>query len=194
MKLSDFNILFITEKFTDGNSSQPLSNTYHNLFGSFKRSFPDIKFNVVHYDELFLTHKKHINNIIENVYQKYKPNIIFCSLLLNSDLNPSVEALKVLKDKGCYICFFWPDIQQAFGIKELKQYDEAVNLHVSHAGERNLENNDKIMWLWTPQDPKLYYPGNNNYKTIPVSFIGSVRYTDRQQHLQYAIDQKVPLF
>jgi len=188
------NVLFVNEKWCDCNPAIGLSNSYEVLFGSLKRSGIDVPFDIIHYDELMLQHNVHIDKVLENVCAKYNSNIIMLSMQLgpNKTMNPSVETIKKLKEKGCYICFIWPDIQAAFGMNELNELNNLANLHISHAAENNIPGNNKILWLWTPLDSKIYYPPTVS-QDIPVSFIGSVRYADRQQYLSHALQCGLPV-
>lgn len=187
------NVLFVSEKWCDCNPSEGITNSYSVLFSTFKHSMIDVPFNIVHYDEIMLNQKIHIDGVLEKVCDKYKPNVIFFSMIMGQMkyLNPSLEIIKRLKEKGHYICFIWPDIQQAFGMNELLALDEVADLHISHACESNIKDNKKILNTWTPIDPKLYFPISN--QDIPVSFIGSTRYADRQQYLQYALQKELPI-
>ena len=186
------NVLFISEKWSDGKPNSNLTNSYHNFFSTFKYSLPEYNFNLIHYDECFVNHQTHIDKILPKIYNKYKPDIVFILLLLNSPLNPSMETIEFLKKNKCFVCFLWPDIQMLFGQKELMEYNKVSDLHVSFASEGNIKNNDvEIMWMWTPEDKKLYYP--NKHQDIPVSFIGSTRYKDRQDYLNFIISKNIPI-
>src|SRR3990167_4517267 len=188
MNINDLNILFIDCQWCDGNPAVGLSNGHHNIFGSLKHSHPNIKFNTIFFDECQVKHNTHIDNILSKVQDKYKPNVIITTLLANSPINPTLESLKKLKETSL-LCFMWPDLTNGAGIKEFHKYNEIADLHISLASEGNIEN-EKLISLWTPEDPHLYYPGTQ--KAIEVLFLGRI-YPDRQQYLQHALSKGLPL-
>ena len=181
------NFLFITEKWCDGLPEKGLTNNFHNLFSTFKKANPQIKFNVVHLDEVALKLKTHLDNVIADVYKKTKPEYVIFSLLGNSHLNPTIKTFQFLKSKNVKMIFMWADVSSMYGQKEI-EHDlvDYTDLHVCWGSEKNVNTKTKTLWLFAPQDESLYYPDNQN---IDVSFIGSLRYLERQQSLQYLINK-----
>lgn len=189
---NDLKVLFITEKWCDGLPYKGLTNNFHNLFGTFKLNFPEIKFSMIHMDEVGHTHKTHIDSIIESVLEKTTPDFVIFSLLGKSNLNPTEHTYKILKNKNIKMIFMWPDVGIDWGKpqieNELKNY---ADLHVCWGTEKNLNIDDKILWMWAPQSEKLYHPISEEKKIINCSFVGSPRYEERQKYLRYLIDRKL---
>ena len=183
--------LFITEKWCDGIPSKGITNNYHNLFSTFKNANPDIKFSIIHLDEVALKLGTHIDNLIADTVENVKPEIVIFSLLGNSSLNPTKYTFKFLKNKNIKMIFMWADVTDMYGKKDIEQdLVEYSSLHVCWGSEKNLRTDSKVLWAFAPQDERLYYP---SHQTIDVSFVGSIRYPERVNSLQYLLDKKFNL-
>lgn len=184
---NELNVLFLTEKWCDGNPSLGLSNHYQNLFGSLRCSFPEVKINIIHYDEFYLKYKEKIDSAIEHIFSNSVPDIVFVSFLGDSYVNPSIETFKFLKQRGSKICFFWPDTGYSWALNKINQIGKIADLHISWGGENVAHNYmDRQLWLWAPQNEKMFY--NEQEKIISASFIGSINgYKDRKVFLNYAL-------
>ncbi len=189
-------LLFITEAWCDGDPTKGLTNNYHNLFGSFKRSFPEIPFNILHFDQSLVQFNTHIDEIIPKVYEKYKPNIAVLSLMGKYQGNPTQKSFKYLKDKGCKICVQWPDTgysNSGWGIPQIEELGDLVDLNVSWDNPVS-DFHKSYKWpknhvnLFVPQDPKLFF--KQDKQDIPVSFIGGINNQERQMYLHHAINVK----
>jgi hypothetical protein len=189
------NVLFVTEKWCDANPSKGVTNNYHNLFKTFKTSYPDAKFSVIHMDEYSLIKKKHIDTFLPSLIDQLSPDIVVFSLLGKSHLNPTEKSFRHIQDKGCKTVFMWPDMFDSWGIPELTKLNEGnyADLHVCWGAEKNV-NNDKIknlIWLWAPQDEGIYFPADE--QKTDVSFLGSPRYQERQKYLKHLVLNSVPV-
>ena len=179
-------ILFITEKWCDGKQELGLTNSYHNIFGSYVRSdvAKEHDFFIAHFDESYLKYNVHIDNIRKKLYNNIKPDLIICTLMGKSVLNPSKTFFNFFKKKGVKICLMWPDIGHAWGIDQIEQLNDVCDFHVSWAMEENIESSEKILWLWTPEDPSLFFCGEEE-KDIDVSFLGTVHTEERFECLNF---------
>ena len=77
----------------------------------------------------------------------------------------------------------WPDVFDGWGIPQIEELNqkEFADLHVCWGSEKNTKKEyDNLIWLWAPQDEKMYYPIDEDEKTIDVSFLGRPRYFERQ--------------
>lgn len=198
MAKSDQKVLFVTEKWCDANPQKGLTNNYHNLFKTFKSCYPSTEFNIVHLDEYSMLKKKHIDSFLPTLVDKLDPTIVIFSLLGKSHLNPTDASYQHIKDKQCKTIFMWPDVFDSWGAPQIKELNEKgfADLHVCWGAEKNLSiEYDNLIWLWAPQDATLYFPlQNNEDQNIPVSFLGSTRYPERQKYLQCLIDNKTPIY
>lgn len=187
------NILFITEKWCDANPNLGLTNNYHNLFSTFKKAMPESKFNIIHLDEVAVTYKTHIDSLIPKVYEKTKPDIVIFSLLGNSNLNPTFKSYNYFKEKKVKMIFMWADVSTMWGKKEIEEdLKEYADLHVCWGSEYDdLKTDTKILWLFAPQDENLYFPNNNIFKEHDVSFVGSMRYIERQSSIKYLLENGI---
>ena len=146
-------------------------------------------------DEYALTKKKHIDTFLPSLIDKLEPTVVIFSLLGKSPLNPTESSYEHIKNKGCKTVFMWPDVFDGWGIPEIETLNDKgfADLHVCWGAEKNTKKKyDNLIWLWAPQDETLYYPIEGD-QPIPVSFLGSVRYPERQRYLQHLIDNKAPL-
>jgi len=187
-------VLFVTEKWCDANPQKGITNNYHNLFRTFKNTFPETQFNIVHMDEYSLIKKKHIDTFLPTLIDRVSPDLVVFSLLGKSHLNPSDISYDHLRAKGCKTVFMWPDMFDGWGIPEIEDLNEKkfADLHVCWGSERNVGTNiDNLVWLWAPQDEGLYYPGEE--QDINVSFLGSPRYPERQKYLTHLVTNGIPV-
>ena len=197
MEKNNIKILFVTEKWCEGNPSMGLTNNYHNLFGSLENcNFKNIEFSIVHIDEYSLLKKQHIDNFLPKFCVTYKPDVIIFSLLGKSPLNPTAKSYKAIKDLNIKTIFMWPDMRPDWGIAEVEDLEKEnfSDLHVCWGSEKIIptQHGDKIMWMWAPQDDSLYKPVKE--QDIPVSFIGSTRHYERQVYLSQLIKNGVQIF
>ena len=197
MEKSNIKILFITEKWCEGNPSMGLTNNYHNLFGSLENcNFENVEFNIIHIDEYSILKKQHIDGFIPTVCDRYKPDVVIFSLLGKSPLNPTSKSYSHIKDLGIKTIFMWPDMRPDWGISEVDELEKNgfSDLHVCWGSEKIIptQYGEKILWLWAPQDEELYTPIDE--QDIPVSFIGSTRHYERQVYLRQLVNNGVEIF
>lgn len=180
----DHKILFITEKYTDGDPNALLTNNFHNLFGSLDSSGLDIPYNNLFLDELFVQRRVHINQVLEHTALSYSPTIAIFSLLGDSPMNPSNEAVAQIKNLGIKTIFLWPDTGFSWAVNRINNLGHLADLHVSWGGDEVQHAFlHKHLWMWAPQDERLYYPAE--VQDIDASFLGSLRYGERQQYARH---------
>lgn len=189
-------VLFITEKWCDGNPDTGLTNHFHNMFGSLSRLGIVDSITLAHYDEIFRDHNCHFDQFVDVILEEYKPNIIVTCHMGDSPLNPTRESYKSFQKSGAKVVVAWPDTRDwVFDI--INRLDPFVDLHVSWCSEGEDEKpiNKNHMWLWSPEDDDLYYDDGKE-KTIDVSFIGSLcGYNNiRQNYINYLIDHNISIF
>jgi len=177
------NILFITEKWPSGDPNNGLTNNYHNLFWSLSHTGLSGDVEVVHYDEIYMEQREHFDEFSEQLITDASPDIIVVSHLGNSHMNPTEKTYKIAKDMGCKLVFTWPDTRD-WVYPAIENLYECSDLHVSWCDEGTDPLNDKHMWLWSPEDPGLYF---DDEKKIDVSFVGYMHGYDnvRLNHINY---------
>ena len=183
-------VLFITEKWCDGDPRKGITNNYHNLFGTFKHAFPNIMIGVAHLDEIALVQNRHIDFSIPEILESFEPDLVIVSHLGSSQLNPTSKSYSFIKNKQIPICFIWHDTRD-WALDSILSLAEISDLHVSFGGEAE-PLNEKHINLWAPQDPRLYF---NDVKTIAASFVGSLQgnYTYRRKYIDYLIANNSPI-
>lgn len=178
-------ILFVTEHYCDGKPEMGVTNSYHNLFGSFKHTYDvaaEYDYSVIHFDD-FALKGKHIDDFASKILEATKPNIVICTLLGTEPCNPTERFFEVFKNAGCKIVFLWPDFGRDWTIRSATRFDKYIDLNVAIAGERN-GNFPKTLWSWTPEDPAyFYYDGQE--KDIDVLFLGTVHSPERADYLNF---------
>ena len=183
-------VLFITEKWCDGNPQMGLTNHYHNLFGTLE-SLDIVDIGIFHYDEFTRETGKHVDAIIPEVINQFNPHVVVASHLGTSPLNPTIKSYQYIKSAGKKTVFIWPDTRGGI-IDTIKELEPLVALSVSWAFENEKMITPNHIWLATPQDPKLYsYDVDKKYE---ASFIGSLTgYAHRGPYLQHALKLGCPI-
>lgn len=187
-------VLFITEKWCDGNEKMGLTNNFHNLFGSLENTNLYSSITLSHYDELYYKFKNHYDYFSEQILEEYNPNVVVVSHLGDSFLNPTHKTYKIIKNKNIKLIFIWPDTRD-WVYSAINKLNDYADLHVSWACELSDEIvlSKNHIWMWTPQDSTLYY---DDLKTIKTSFIGSRRgYNNtRSTIINYLLEEGIELF
>ena len=179
-------LIFITEKWCDGDPSRGLTNNFHNLFGSLESSNLDISYDNYFVDEI-ASNGSHITYKTKEIIDK-EPEVVIISFLGNSPLNPDTTMVEELHKSGIKICIMWPDSGYPWALEMIESLGDSVKLHVSYGGERIKHLYDKNhLWLWAPQDERLFRPSKPRHT---ISFVGSLRgYSDRFHYLRYAVEK-----
>jgi len=185
-------VLFVTEKWCDGNPDIGLTNSVHNLFGSFQHLYNGLEleydFKTIHYDEIMLK-GKHIDDFAQQINDKMKPDVMICTLLGTMSCNPSEKFFKVFKDAGCKIIFLWPDFGRDWTTIAAKRFDSFIDLNVAIACEKTIDF-PKTLWTWTPEDP-AYFCYDGTEKDIDVLFLGTIHSPERFEYINY-LKQNLP--
>lgn len=178
-------ITFITDKWCDGVPEKGFSNHFHNLFGSLESTDLNVEYKNYFVDELALKGEhidKSFNSIIED-----SPDMVIVSFLGVSPINPSLGMLTQLSEKGIKVCVMWPDTGYEWARDKIKELENVVDLQVSWDMEEDNFLAKNHIWLWTPEDQRLYYPDKHS---VDISFVGSLRgYSDRFNYLKYAVEK-----
>ena len=174
-------LIFITEKWCDGDPSKGLTNNFHNLFGSLERSELDVEY------ENYFVDEQDVKGRTQEIIDKGPRAVVF-SFLGNSSLNPDSQMIRRIHNAKIKTCVMWPDTGYPWALNKIKELGDSVDLHVSYGGERTTDV-DNHLWLWAPQDEALFHPDVHRSE---ISFVGSLRgYHDRSYYLKYAIDAGV---
>lgn len=182
-------VLFVTEKWCDGNPEMGLTNHYHNLFGALK-STGLAEIAMAHYDEIQYNTGTHFDFHAKRIMDEHTPDVMVVSHWGTNYLNPSMKTYREAKKRGIKLVFTWPDTRE-WVLDSIKSLDIA-DLHVSWACEGDEPLCDKHVWLWTPEDPTLYF---DDTKTTGVSFIGSCNgYRNvRVNYINYLLNNNIPI-
>lgn len=184
-------ILFVTNKWINGPTSSTGSQ-YDNIVYTFPQDVSEYEYDILALDESAYIYKKHIDEALISYCTNVEVKAIIIIRLGISELNPSIECLRYLKSIGKYICFFWLD-SNPWDIEYQRKNKDLIDLNVSWdnpsfngAIYKNQDSNQ--LYLFTPESNLIFKPLD---KTIPVSFIGSLRYEKRQEYIEYC-KEKIP--
>ena len=190
MEQSKLKVMFITEKWCDGNPQRGLTNHYHNLFGTLA-SLDIAQIGIFHYDEYSYNSGKHADEIIPSLVTQYDPAVVVMSHLGSDPMNPTKKSYEFIHNSGKKIVVIWPDTRDKI-LDTIKEMSSLVSLNVSWCFETDSLVVPNHMWLATPQDPRLYKC--HNKKEFDVTFVGSLDgYTHRKNYLEYAISKRCPV-
>lgn len=188
-------ILFVTNKWINGPSSPACCNQY-DVGLSFAKTVIDYDYDFLFLDEAAELYQRHVDYSIL-AYQVKNPElkaVIFLRMGV-SELNPTIECVKILKEQGVFICFFWQD-SNPWDSQYIQQNDSLIDLNVywdnpSHGGNLWQSLGDKHLYLWPLISTSIYQPSEQ--KLNRVSMIGSLRYEKRNEYVSY-IRQEIPYF
>ena len=185
-------VLICCEKYADLNPDMKLTNSFHNIINTFSRSKPDHIFHLLHHDEANLVYNQHVDNILPNYCKAWGIKSIQFILLGGASCNPSQETYQKLRDQKVHLTFHWPDTGPGWGCDTINQLWNPLDLHISWDNPRSgfhsaFPKRDNHLYLWVPQDPTYFY--KDSVQDIPVSFVGSPRYRDRQHCLSHLIKE-----
>jgi len=194
-------VLFVTERWCDCNPQKGLTNSEHNIFGSYETA--DIgDYSRFHFDEYYIRNKKKGDNELLNICRKNKPDMIFLSWaneaykpkgfnkliykfkrLFNKNTikpdfyNPQLKTLSVIKNElKIPISAIWWDSVAPFFIKSVSHLSSFVTLNIvvdSKSAYKRVGGLDNVLTLWAPQDSRIYFNPEKK-RDIEISFAGSV--------------------
>ena len=174
-------VLFVTEKWCDGNPQAGVTNSHHNLFGSIETA--DVAtYSTLHFDEYYLQYGRNVDNELLRICRESPPDVIVGSYLCHpAGLNVAKETWAIVKSMGIPVIFIWFDSVLPFvaNIADSLAPYSAVSVSLD-TSEPPVSNKDKFMAMWTPQDIRHYFNPHAANRDIDVCFLGSVQgYTDR---------------
>jgi hypothetical protein len=173
-------LLFVTEKWCDGNEKAGVTNSVHNLFGSLEVS-KVADFTTLHFDEYFVQNGKNCDVELLRLCEADRPDAIISSYLCHpAHLNVAPETWAKIKAMGIPVIFIWFDLIVPFVTKVADSLSDLCSLNVVlDTSKAEVSNKDKFMPMWTPQDTRQYF-NSHTPRNIDVCFLGSVNgYRDR---------------
>jgi hypothetical protein len=163
-------LLFVTEKWCDGNPHAGATNSHHNLFGSLQVSNV-ATYDCLHIDECHLQGVNIDSELLKTCKEKRPDAIISTYLCHPAHLNVSTNTWAEIQRMGIPIVFIWFDISLPFvaAIADSLAGYSAVSV----ALDTSNINNDKFISMWTPQDTRYYY-NSHAPRDIDICFLGSM--------------------
>ncbi|HEV3259962.1 MAG TPA: glycosyltransferase [Gemmataceae bacterium] len=175
-------ILFVTEKWCDGNPGCGKTNSEHNLFGSLHCSGLATH-ECFHFDEFFRAHgAKSDRALVRRLRDGWpRPDLVIATPLWGCELSPDLATYAQIFDSGIPIIFLWfdaaqPHIQSL--AKELSRISAATI--ILDIASHEVFHDPKFIAMWTPQDPRIFH-NTNQARNVDVSFVGGLKaFPDRQ--------------
>lgn len=166
-------VLFVTERWCDGDPQRGWSNTEHNLFGSLEAS------GLAEYENLFVdehvySYGRRVDATLLNTCAIQRPSLVVISPLVGSDWNPSKETLDKIRDMNIPVVAFWWDTAYEGRVEIADDWAPHVDVGVVvDRGDFATKFPYKYIHTWVPQDTRVF----NQYKTterdLDVVFLGS---------------------
>ncbi len=177
-------VLFLQDKWCNSNPNFGINSHFQNVHDTFVQYALNSNTHTLFYDESIYCYGVHIDKILLQYCLQFNIETVFLTFSGQSPANPSKDIIKKLKDKGIFICVFWPD-NNPLDLVLRKGIDDIVDLHIPHDNPKSNTHqvrfeDSKHLYLWTPINKYLFRPDN---QSIDVSFIGSSRYPERQIYL-----------
>lgn len=178
------NVLFLNDKWCSANPNIGINSHFQQLYDTFIQYDLEANVHYLHYDEAIYLYGKHIDSILLGYCLNFNIEILFLTFSGQSPANPSIECIKKLKERGIFICVFWPD-NNPLDLVLRKNILPYIDLNIPHDNPKSNTNqvrfeDEKHLYLWTPINSNLYFKDN---QTLDVGFIGSTRYPERQEYL-----------
>lgn len=165
-------ILFVSERFCDGHPNHGISNTEHNLFGSFESSKLG-EYETLFVDEHWWTYGRRLDSYLLNNCAISKPDLVFISPLIGSDLNLTKETLTSLRKMKIPVAMIWWDTSYINRIEDADEWAPYVDLSVVvDRNDYKTKYPEKYISLWCPQDTRVF-KNINAERDLDVVFIGS---------------------
>jgi len=173
-------VLFVTEKWPSNNPEFGLTNSYHNLFDSLDTTGLAETIAILHPDQWFQTHAEVATEELLTLVAEGIDVVVWTWLVSPSaptdffgPFNPSVRTFDRLKriNPNVKICAVWWDSAWTVSQQMIQVLYNVIDLHLTI--DYSFESApDKIMPLWTPQSPRLYYGDPRSERPVRVAHAG----------------------
>jgi hypothetical protein len=173
-------LLFVTEKWCDGNPQAGVTNNEHNLFGSLDVAGMATH-ERLHLDEYRLQHGRNCDEELIHRCRTRRPTAIIACYLFCSTLNVSHDTWKQIHEMRIPVVFIWFDavLKPRMQLADSLAPFAALSLVLDTAAY-NTGFPDRYMPMWTPQDTRYFF-NPHRARDIDVCFLGSMAgYADRQ--------------
>jgi len=185
-------MLFIESLWLDQNKEVGVTNSEHYLWNTWKQYAGEENFKLFSFDEYLDKHGEPGDRACLELVEEWKPDAVFLDWHIGSDKNPTPDTLREIHNKIPIIEIWWDHLWNAHIIVgEMIQYWVNLNVVVdTSAFFKQVNEPDKYLFLWTPQDKNLYYPGD---KYIDAGFYGRVKKCDREKIIE-GLKTEIPGF
>lgn len=190
-------VLFVTDRWCDGNPQTGPSILFHTIIGSCQNS-QVAEVSCLHLDECIRMRQRHIEQeLIEYLHSNEVTHICF-SYLGDSSFNPSAKFIARLKEAICLarnikLLHFWNDTVWDWSQRLIREVENHTDRNVVLDGNHEIDCQcpEKLFYGGTPHDERLFYPAPGEH-IYAAGFIGSVEnYPYRQECLNFVKDRQL---
>lgn len=170
-------VLFVLDKWCEGNPAFGPSNHEHNFLGSLAATGL-ASATSFHFDQYYADHQRAGDLALLQLCQTRRPGLIVLCWLHGSRHNPHPETLRVLSQSARIpIVACWFDSVRPEVMAVANRLDPWVTLHVvldsPTAYCSAARSPEKFLPLWTPQDPRLF-TSHGQTRDLDICFAGTV--------------------
>lgn len=167
-------ILFIESLYLDQNKEAGITNAEHYLWNTYSNYGGE--WDRFSFDEHIFTTGEPGDGACLDKIEEYKPDLIFLDWHLGSNINPTPETLREIYTvrKIPVVTIWWDHVWAAHRkMAEMIQYWVDLNVVVdTSCFYSDVQEPEKYIFLWTPQDKNLYYP---EPKQFDIGFYGRIK-------------------
>ncbi len=176
-------ILFVTEKWCDGNPEMGLTLSEHNLWSTLAGSGLATCEHFF-YDEYYREYGTPGDEALLELCARIRPDMLFFSYTLCAPHNPTVETLHAVRDRwNIPVVMIWWDSIHPLIAPVAERYLAASDLHVLVDADAFIHQTDypeKCLRLWCPLDTALFHDPCCA-RDIALSHVGSVAFYPHRQ-------------
>ena len=188
-------MLFIESLWLDQKEEFGIINAEHNLWNTWKQYAGEDKFQRFSFDEYFKRNNAPGDKACLELVESWKPDIILLDWHIGSKLNPTPETLREIhnKKKTPVVAVWWDHLWKAhITIGDMLQYWIDLNVVVDTSAFFNQVNEpNKFLFLWTPQDKNLYHYCEDKY--VESGFYGRLKKCERE-NIILKVHEAIPEF
>lgn len=186
-------LLFIESLWCDQDQETGITNAEHYLWNTYKAYGGE--FEKFHFDQWFAEQGTPGDAELLKVVSDYQPDVVFLDWHLGSPQNPTPETLREIHTvrKIPVIAIWWDHVWNAhIKCADMLQYWVDLNVVVDSAAFFPVvQEKKKYIFLWTPQDKKLYHNGE---KIHDVGFYGRIERKPGRREIIEKLLKDIPDF
>lgn len=174
-------VLFVTEKWCDCKPERGLTNSFHNLFGSFETTELATYENIF-YDEWNIERNEKCDK--EVLERGMKADLIIITPTNGIHHAPNLQTFGQLRDDGKMVVGIHFDSVSPANLAYSDSMLAQINFNVvldSGISYLNSPHSNRYIPLWTPQDPRIFNDPKKQ-RDIPISHLGTTKHRPEREN------------